>query len=76
MSDHYCNTCKFAKWDYDEGYGRTKIWFVTECGLKDEERKNIEEDIVADGGTVPEYDEGFGDTVECPYWQEAYYEDT
>lgn len=52
-----CDKCKYATWDIAEAY-HGGYWFVDGCNLPLE---NVTEE---------EVDVEWGDTKDCPYWEE------
>lgn len=53
-----CDKCKYVTWDFAVAYGGG-YRFVDGCDLP-AEKINIDED----------YDDEWGDTKDCPYWEE------
>lgn len=75
MCKGYCTECKFADWDSESAYGGD-ISFVCGCKLSLEEIVEKEQQLAEDGIEIDESNsDEWGDTVECPYWEEARYED-
>ena len=75
MCEGFCDNCRFAEWDYADAYGGgfsfvsgCKLWDNTE--LVEKKTKQLKEDEVE---INEEQECEWGDTVECPYWEEQLY---
>ena len=73
MCTGLCNNCKFAEWDYADAYGGG-FSFISGCKLSFAEIIDKERQLEEDGVEIDESNsDEWGNTVECPYWEEARY---
>ena len=75
MCTRDCQTCKFAEWEYCEGYAGgypRGLWSVCGCLITEDEKRKIEDMARYDDVEIPEeWDNEWGDTKDCPYWREV-----